>query len=193
MITGIIMAAGKSSRMGKNKLLLPWKKGTILENVIEATLDSKLDDIILVYNDSNVGKLADKYNITSCYNPEADRGQSSSIKAGVGKAMRDTTGYLFIVGDQPFLNGKVINRLIDVFVTEKELIVVPVFGGRRGNPVLFSSELTNDLKSLRGDTGGRTLVEQYSNRVKKVYFDSSMPGVDIDTPEEYRKYRRKEY
>ena len=96
---------------------------------------------------------------------------------------------MFMVGDQPFLNPSTINILIDTFQQDPHSIIVPVYNGIRGNPVLFPVALKKDLLTLEGDRGGRVLIEKMPDRVNLVSIDEEMPGTDIDTEEDYRRIK----
>ena len=93
--------------------------------------------------------------------------------------------YMFLVGDQPYLNSPTINKLVHVFKKEKPLIVAPLYKGQRGNPVIFSSKLKRDLLKIEGDHGGSTIIEKMMNRVRFVAIEKSIVGIDIDTEEAY--------
>ena len=186
MITGIILASGLSRRMaGQDKLLLPVDGTPLVERVIQAADASRLDDIILAYQNPAVAELAGKYRIRTIHNPDAALGQSASVKAGVRAAAPDTGAYMFLTGDQPRLDTATINLLIDAWQTHKENIIIPVYGGRRGSPVVFPALLRDKLLALAGDTGGRAVIEQAPEMVYCVDMPDADAGIDIDTPEEY--------
>jgi len=192
MITGIILASGSSKRMPGGKLLLDVRGMPLVERVIRAAHLSRLDAVMLIYQDDRIKALAEKYGIPAIYNDRAHEGQSAAVKAGIRKADPDTAGFMFMVGDQPYLTPEIINRLIDSFEKEKQAIVVPVYNGQRGNPVIFPSTLKEDLERLQGDSGGRVLIDQMAERVKRVDVDDSLAGIDIDSPEDYQKARQQE-
>ena len=190
MITGIIMASGFSRRMGRNKLLLELNGTTILENVIEACKNSKLDKIIIVYREDNVKEIAIKHGLHAIKNKNSDRGQSESIKLGLMNVDKDTSGLMFIVGDQPFLSSDTIDKLICNFKSEHEKIIVPIYNSKRGNPVIFPYSLKDDFLSLSGDIGGRNIIDKFKNRVKFIDIDDTKSGLDIDTWEQYIQIKK---
>jgi len=187
MISGIILASGFSKRMEKEKLLLPVGGVALVERVIRVAQASRLDEVILVYQKKEIEKIGRKYGIKAVHNPRADEGQSAAIKLGIHTAHPETDAFMFMVGDQPFLNPSTINILIDTNRSDPHSIIVPVYNGLRGNPVLFPSELRDLLLALDGDRGGRVLIDSMPERVKLVSIDEEMLGTDIDTEEDYRK------
>ena len=189
MITGIILASGFSKRMTRDKLLLSVEGMPLVERVVKAAKISLIDEIILVYQNEEIKKIADKYGVKAVYNKKAAEGKSAAVKLGISSSHPDTEGFMFLVGDQPYLDSSTINKLIDIFKTEKHPVVVPVYAGKRGNPVLFSSKLKEELLKLEGDCGGRDVIEKMSVNVKQVDIDLSITGTDIDTQEEYEKIR----
>lgn len=190
MIIGIILASGLSRRMGADKLLLPVNGMPLVERVMQAADASRLDDIIVVYQNPVVRKLAERYRIRQEYNPDAALGQSASVKAGVLAALPETQAYMFLTGDQPRLDAPTINLLITAWQDRKDHIIVPVYGGRRGSPVIFPALLRDRLLALVGDTGGRAVIEQAPKMVRFVDMPDADAGIDIDTPEEYEDSTR---
>lgn len=187
MITGIILASGFSRRMNEEKLLLKVEGIPLVERVIDAAQSSHLDELILIYRKDEIKELAKKYGIKTVYNQHADEGQSTAIKLGVQSSHPDTEGFMFLVGDQPYLDSSTINKLIVVFKEAKDIIIVPGYKGKRGNPVIFSSKLKEELLTLEGDYGGKVIFERMVDNVKLVTIDKRMVGTDIDTKEEYKK------
>ena len=187
MITGIILASGFSQRMNKNKLLLEVEGIPLVERVIKAVKSSNIDKCVLIYQKDEIKEIAYTHGIRAVHNPYADEGQSAAVKIGVKSSHPDTDGFIFFVGDQPYLNPSTINKLIDEFQKEKDTIVVPLYNGKRGNPVIFPSTLKEDLLRLDGDNGGRKIIEEKEERVKLVTIENGIEGKDIDTEEDYIK------
>ena len=189
MIAGIILAAGKGSRMGKDKLSLMLQGKPILEHVIISAKASALDQIILVRGDYSVGQaLGDKYQIKTIYNERWSRGMSTSIIAGMGGLEEDCEGAMFLLGDMPFVTKNTINQIIETYRCTGKEIIVPMVQGKRGNPVLFHQAFFPELRQLTGDKGARDIIEKHPARVEKVYFEEESTTIDIDTVEEYEKY-----
>ncbi|MBB6216910.1 molybdenum cofactor cytidylyltransferase [Anaerosolibacter carboniphilus] len=191
MISGIILAAGKGSRMGNDKLALPLEGKPILEHVIMSAKQSKLDEIILVWGRYRSSKeLAEKYGIYACENKGFEMGMSTSIISGLGCISPQSEGVMFLLGDMPFVKALHINGLIETYEKNPKGIVMPMCDGKRGNPVLFSKIFYEELKQLKGDIGARGLITKHMEQVTSVTFYEDSTLRDIDTQEEYGKYRR---
>jgi molybdenum cofactor cytidylyltransferase len=190
IITGIILASGFSRRMQAEKLLLDIDGTPMVERVIQAARASLLDEVVLVYQNENIKKAGEKHCIKTVYNECADEGQSASIKIGIAAASSGADGFMFLVGDQPFINSATINLLIAAFNQAPHGIIIPVYNGRRGNPVIFPSILKDELLTLKGDRGGRALIEKMPGQVELVAIEDEQLGIDFDTEEDYERVRK---
>jgi len=173
--------------MGKEKLLLKVGGIPMLQCVIQAAQASRLDELILIYHRDEIRELGEKHGITTVYNPHPEDGQSAAVKAGVNCAHPATTGFMFLVGDQPYMSSSTIDILITVFNKDMNHIVVPVYGEARGNPVIFPLALKHELLCLEGDRGGKAVVERMQHCVTLVAIGGAMEATDIDTAEDYEK------
>jgi len=192
MISGIILAAGLSRRMGEDKLLLPVAGVPVIERVISAASKSELGEIILVCGSDPVANIGKKYRTKIVENNAPEIGQSHSVSLGVKNSCRSADGFMFFVGDQPFINESIINKLIDKYLPGHCNAVVPLYNGVKGNPVIFASKLRNKLMGLSGDSGGRVLLEEMEEGIITVNFADAKLGLDIDTREEYEAITRLE-
>ena len=191
MITGIILASGFSRRMEDEKLLLKVDGVPMVERIIKAAQASLIDEIILIYRRDAINSLANQCGIKTVLNPHAEKGQSEAVKLGIVQAHPGSDGYMFLVGDQPYLSHTTVNRLIEVFNRNRDYIIMPEYNGARGNPVIFPSSLKSDLLGLQGDCGGRDIIEDKKNMVKRVSIESNIEGADIDTREIYETIQNK--
>lgn len=194
-VTGIVLAAGKGSRMGRTKQLLPFREQTILECVVDSALASKLQRVIVVlgYQADALEPLMKGRDVTVVVNPSFENGQSSSLKAGLQEVTDEADAVLFMLGDQPLVTTGTINHILSAYGTSPATpIVAPAFEGKRGNPVLFSRETFSRIESLDGEYGARPLFQEYSGRILHVQVDD--PGIhfDIDTEENYQRLLRLE-
>jgi molybdenum cofactor cytidylyltransferase len=189
LITGIILASGFSKRMEKDKLLLEIGGVPVVERVVRAAKSSLLDDIILIYQNNRVKEIGKQYGVRTVYNDSAHEGQSAAVKLGVRESRPDTDAFMFLVGDQPFLDPATINTLIECHASNPKDIIIPVYDGKRGNPAIFPSIFRDDLLAIEGDIGGRVLIEKMGERVKLVAIENSIAHIDIDTQEDYDRIK----
>ena len=189
MITGIILASGFSNRMGKDKLLIEIKGEKIIERVINACIQSNLNKVILVYREQDIKEIAKKYKIKVIQNNQAYKGQSESMKIGI-RNTDDDSSYMFIVGDQPFINPETINRLIKEYKDSKSTITIPYYGRERGMPIIISNIYKDELLNVTGDKGGRDIIEKYLQKARIVNIENIKIGKDIDEPQDLDKLEK---
>jgi molybdenum cofactor cytidylyltransferase len=189
MITGIILASGLSKRMKRDKLLIELNEKPIIEYVIKAAVRSNLDHVILVYRKEIVKVIAKKYKVDTIYNDNAHLGQSQAIKLGVSKSHKDSS-LMFLMGDQPFVNSELINKLILKYKKNKLPILVPYYNGNRGMPNIFGPIYRKELLKVEGDAGGREILKRDHLKIHRVDIVDRKLGIDIDTQEDLERVRR---
>jgi molybdenum cofactor cytidylyltransferase len=195
MVSGILLAAGESKRMGRNKLLLAWGKGTLFDRCLHVLLRSDLDEVVAVLNPESlevrnrIERLPRvlRKKVRIILNPGFQQGMSSSIRMGIRQIHPESDGAIFALGDQPLLGTGTINALIHAFDGDRNKIVVPFYKGRRGNPVLIGRTYFKELMQTRGDSGGRLILEHHPDQVIRYRTRSKAVLLDIDTWEEYKK------
>ncbi len=184
---GIILAAGESTRMKVQKLLLPFQGKTIIEKVIENVTGSEVDHILVV-----VG--CDKQEITGaiehlpvliCSNDHYKKGMLSSVKNGFRSLPVTFEAALVFPGDQPMITAEAVNCVIEAYRMSGKGIVIPVYQNKRGHPLLINSRFREEIEKLEDQEGLRGLAIKFPGDVLEV--EVSLPGIlrDIDTPEEY--------
>jgi molybdenum cofactor cytidylyltransferase len=186
MVSAVILASGYGKRMGRNKLLMPFKGKPLVEHVIDEVLKCDFNDVILVAREEEVIELGKNKDLKIIINKEAHKGQSQSVKLGVLNSC-EAEAYMFFTGDQPFINKELIEKLITNFTQNKDFIIVPRHEGGRGNPVIFPGKFKEELLNLEGDQGGRVIIQKYIDKVHFVDIEEKDLFLDIDTPEDYEK------
>ncbi len=188
-ITGIILAAGSSRRMGTVKSLLPWGKSFLLDKVIENAQQSELANLIVVLG-FKAESILEKINFRDSrviINPDYSMGQSSSLRAGLGGVPADSDGAMFLLGDQPFIGPTIIDSLILALQKQPANLIIPTFQGKRGNPVLAHRSIFELVREITGDTGARVLFSSLKEQIQEVeVFDQGI-HLDMDTIEDYRR------
>lgn len=185
-LTALVLAAGRSSRMGaENKLLLKFNDTAMVSHVIDQLQMSKASDVIVVTgNDYAEVRKAITQKIEFTHNPDYNLGLSSSLKAGVAALHTACDGVMVCLGDMPYISSSNYDKLLDAFEPGK--IIVPTSNGKIGNPILFAKEFFEELQMLEGDKGARSLLKQYPECVIKIDLNTDAIFEDIDTPENYQ-------
>ena len=193
-VTAIILAAGRSTRMGgPNKLLAELGGKTLVRTVTEQALASKASSVVIVtgHQAEQVEQALSGLNVTFVRNPDFAGGLASSVKAGIAAVPGDADGAVICLGDMPLISADLIDRLIAAFAPDRgSLIAVPVSDGRRGNPVLWSRRFFNELMTLDGDIGARHLIARHGEAVAEVPVEGHGAFLDIDTPQALEEAQR---
>lgn len=187
MVSVILLAAGESKRMGKPKLLLPFGKGTVLGQTIDNLLSSKVGEVIVVvgYKAQGMIKAIANRPVKVVVNPFYHQGMSTSIVTGLNLVDNKAQRLMIALADQPLINNKTFNRLIEESLGADKGIIVPIYRGKRGNPIIFSTKYKEELLSLKGDVGGRQIIKQHPDDILEVATDSESINIDIDTMGNY--------
>jgi molybdenum cofactor cytidylyltransferase len=186
-VAAVVLAAGRSTRMGgPNKMLAELGGKPLVRIVTEQAIASKASPVVVVtgHQADEVEKALKGLDVTFVRNPHFATGLASSVKTGIGAVPASAAGALVCLGDMPLIDVKLLDKLIAAFSPERgSLIAVPVSGGRRGNPVLWSRRFFGELMALDGDIGGRHLVDHHSEAVVEVPVEGNGAFLDIDTPQ----------
>lgn len=195
-VAAIILAAGRSTRMGgPNKLLADLGGKPLVRTVTEQALASKVRSVIVVtgHQAEQVEKALHDLKVKFVRNPDFAEGLASSVKAGIAAVADSADGAVICLGDMPLISSNLIDRLIEAFAPDRgHLIAVPVSDNKRGNPVLWSRRFFNELMTLNGDIGARHLIARHSEAVAEVPVEGFGAFLDIDTPQTLEAARRGE-
>lgn len=193
-ISGIILAAGLSTRMGEPKQLLPFGDSTIIETVIDNLLGSKLNEVIVV-----VGHEAEKVQarirhkaIKIAFNPAYQEGMLTSAQCGVRSISASADAFGLTLVDLPLITPDLVNLVIDTYVQAGGGIAVPSYNYRRGHPVIFDRHYAAEIIALDEDSGGvRSLFKKYAEDIHYVTVDTDRVLTDIDYRTDYEEALRK--
>ncbi len=186
-ICAVIQASGMSKRMGTDKLRLPVKGMEMYKYIIKEVSKAKLDKVILVSKDEEILDYGKKHGFSTIINVDYKMGQSRSIVLAM-QEMKDFDAIMFFVADQPFLKVETIEKLIEEFGKTAKSIVIPLYNGKRGSPVIFSSIYKEDLMALKGEERGRLIIEKHLSDVEFIDIEDGLQGIDIDNMEDYERY-----
>ena len=193
-VAGIVLAAGRSTRMGEaNKLLQSVRGKPMLRHAVEAQLASRARPIIVVtgHQPEAVAAMLAGLDVSLVHNPDFASGLASSVRAGLAALPETAAGVIVSLGDMPNVTGGVIDRLAQVFADSGEaLAVVPTLLGQRGNPVLLARALFAEIAKLDGDQGARRLLDAAGDAIVEVPLDDPAIALDIDTPEALAELER---
>ena len=199
-LSGIVLAAGAAQRMGRPKLLLPLEGRCMLQHVVDAAVDSCLDELVIVLGaDADAVRAAlalpaDRA-VRVIVNPDYAGGQSTSLRAGLAALDARAAAAAILLGDQPGVDRVLINAVAAAFVAARAAAARPVYetaAGERvpGHPVVLHRRLWPACDGLRGDAGARTVLAEHPEWVLEVPV-AGPPPVDIDTPEDYDRTVRR--
>ena len=189
MIWAVILAAGKSERMGTAKLLLPWKRKTIIETVVKDALESGADKVLVVLgaNADKIKKKINEYSVKTVVNRNYPRGMLSSVQTAFQALPSDVRAAIIMLGDQPAASSSIINKLIKAFRTSGKGIVLPVLRTKRGHPVLIDLKYRDEVIDLPAEIGLRELIHRHPEDILEVPVRTRSIFQDIDRPEDYRQ------
>ena len=185
-ISAVILAAGKSVRMGEPKMLLPWGNTTVLGKVIETLQSAGVEDITLVTN-STIALQITNYRLPITLN---DNGEMlESIQLGLQAQKPSAEATLICLGDQPQVEERSVRNVCDAFREKKTSIVVPSYQMRRGHPWLIARELWDEVLRMRAPESMRDFLNAHNKEIFYVECDSPKILQDLDTPADYLKYK----
>ncbi len=170
-VSGLILAAGASSRLGQPKQLLSFKGTTLLGWVVQQ-LDSceALDEVVVVLGTAaeEVRKQVKFGNAKVVENPAIGQGCSASYRVGIAACNPETDAIVVLLGDQPGVDPRIVEEVVSVWRREGGKIVLASYRGRRGHPMVFSKELFDQMVVLHGDKAVWKLVDQHPEWVREV-------------------------
>jgi molybdenum cofactor cytidylyltransferase len=190
-IGGILLAAGLSSRMGRNKLLADIDGKPLVRRVAETAAASSIDPIIVVSGNTaaDTASALAGLRVAVVENPDFRNGLSTSLKCGLRALPDDCDGALVLLADMPAVTAALIDKLVAAFdPAEGRAICVATYKGKRGNPVLWARQFFADMLQLEGDVGAKHLMAVNGELVCEVEAADDAPLIDIDTPEALATY-----
>ena len=185
----VLLAAGKSSRMGQHKLLLPLGGRPLASYAVEAALASHARPVIVVlgHNSEAVREVMPPGGLSVVLNPAYAEGMSTSLRAGIDAVPNGARGAIIALADQPLVSPALLNALLRAASAEPEAIVTTSYGSRRGTPVCFPRAYFAELAAVSGDEGGRSIIAAHEEHVRTVAAAFVKQGIDVDRPGEYEQ------
>lgn len=184
----VVLAAGMSSRMGVNKLLLEVEGKTVLGRLLE-TLTQAVDEVVVVigYNPELITKIAKAHGALIAYNPDHEKGMITSFQAGL-RAVKGADAVFLVLGDQLGLRSELLKRMLTAMENlPGTLVVSPTHDGRRGHPVLFNEQLFDEILNHKGIL--KEVVDKHADAHGTVEGDE-WSTTDFDTPNDFNRAKR---
>lgn len=190
MIAGIILAAGRSSRMGRDKALLAYRGSTFLGYLIDILRQPRIGFLRIVLGE-NAEAVREQVVFDSSQlvvNPHPELAQLVSLQLAIRSIPEQLVdGAVVCLVDHPCIERETVRLLLDRFYQSGKRIVIPTFGGRRGHPVLFAASLFGELLAAPLEQGARVVVHKFAGDVLEVPTEDEGVILDIDDPETYRR------
>ncbi len=186
----IILAAGKASRMGKPKQLLTYQGTSLISHAVKIGLNSICEPVLVVLGAyaEQIKPEINKLPIKIVENPQWETGMSSSIRVGITAIKESNSkldGVIIALADQPLIDVKVFNKLIQSYQETRNIIIASAYDGVVGVPALFNNILFSELINLEGDKGAKALMRKYRDEVLSIEIPEA--AIDIDTEDDYEK------
>jgi molybdenum cofactor cytidylyltransferase len=191
-IAAVVLAAGRASRMGSNKLVAELDGEPIVRRTVRAVLASRARPVIVVtgHEAEAVRAALAGLDVRFVHNPDFANGMSTSLRAGIAAA-GEVPAALVCLGDMPRLEARHLDAVIDAFrAGDPDQIIVPTADRKRGNPVLWPRGYFAEIAALGGDVGARALIDRHADQVRLVAIDDPAILVDVDTPAALAELRR---
>jgi len=188
MISAIILAAGQSKRMGQPKMLLPWGKMTVIEQVITTFLKAGINDLLVVTGGvrEQVEKTIDHYAVRKISNEDYAAGDMlSSLQCGLRAMSMETEAVLIGLGDQPQILTESVHSICAAYFESKPRLIVPSFQMRRGHPWLVARPLWNEILELNPPESPRDFLNRHAAEIHYLNMDTPSILADMDTPQDY--------
>jgi molybdenum cofactor cytidylyltransferase len=188
-VSAIVLAAGMSRRMGAPKQLLRIGGETILGRTLRNVGASAVSEIVLVLGHAaaDVEKEVSTAGVKVVHNHEYQQGMGTSLRTGLAALDAETNAALIVLADQPFVRPETLNKLIACHEQSCPQIIIPMYKGFRGNPVLLDRVVFPELSALSGDLGCRAIFGSHTENIRKLEVDDVGILLDIDSQEEYRR------
>ncbi|MFH5883943.1 NTP transferase domain-containing protein [Halalkalibaculum sp. DA3122] len=191
----VILAAGSSSRLGRPKQLLGYENKTLLQRVIDiiGPFEFNPSVVVLGANADQIREATDLAQVTAVYNEHWSEGIASSIRLGVTESLKlnsSLQGILFLLSDQPYVSGELIQELVNTHKSGEQRITACRYKQNVGVPAIFGKRFFPGLQKLTGDVGAKKIILQHRQKVEEVPFKKGF--FDIDTEEDYEHLKDNE-
>lgn len=193
-ICSVILAAGSSKRLGFNKLLVKIDSQPVIRKTVMSFIESKTGDTLVVAGEhaASIARVLAGLDVVMIQNSDHSEGMSTSITAAL-PFIKEAKAAFFHLGDKPFVEKALLSRMIQHYRESGKHIVVPVFAGKKGHPVLMSiAPYLTEMHKLTGDKGLRDIIEKHPEDVILIEADDTIL-FDIDTAHDIEALQKRGY
>ena len=189
MICAIVLAAGQSKRMGLQKLLLHFAGKTVISYIVDQLTASLVDEVYVVVGShrEQVSRELSGRPVSIVYNPDYKSDMLSSVRCGLRAISKQCKAVLVALGDQPSVTTKLVDRMLENFTSSQKQILVPLYDGKRGHPIIFSAAYRDEILTDYDDIGLRGLLYNHKEDIFELPVHMSGVLSDMDYPEDYRR------
>ena len=189
MKAAIVPAAGRSTRMGAQKLLLPYGGTTVVGRIVDQLLESVIEQVIVVVGPHGRSVAAELARRPVCIvtNAERDADMLSSVRCGLRALPQPCDAVLVVLGDQPAVTSALVDEMVRTFDEAGKGILVPLHGGRRGHPILFSARYRDEILQRYDGVGLRGLLRAHPDDTLQMCVSTPAVLSNLNRPEDYRR------
>ena len=195
MISAVILAAGRSQRMGRPKMALPWGDTTVIGQVVQTLVQAEVKDILVVTGGyhQEVESALQGLPVWVVYNPRFAEGEMvSSLQTGLANLPEAADAALVVLGDQPKIQAHVVSGVIAMHQAQHADLVVPSYQMRRGHPWLIDRRLWGEVQALGVQHTLRDLLQAHASEILYLPVETDSVLIDLDTPGDYERERPKD-
>jgi molybdenum cofactor cytidylyltransferase len=191
VIVALVLAAGKGTRFGGPKVLAPLAGVPVVRHATERICQAAVDRVIVVAGKEHdrIGRAVSGLPVQLVVNPDPEAGMAASLRTGLLAVPQETEAILVALGDQPLVDPGLVDRMVAAWRGNRGRIVVPEYGGERGNPVLFDASLRPELMLVEGDRGARGIIDKHDLDVYRLRVDGP-PPLDVDNADDLAALER---
>jgi molybdenum cofactor cytidylyltransferase len=189
-VAGIVLAAGLSSRMGNNKMLIELGGRTLVRRAVETALSANLDPVLVVVGHQSELVRAELRGLscTPVLNAEYVRGMNTSVRAGIRALPENTDAAVVLLGDMPLVEGRMVHALLEAFRTSPAPLVISTYGGVVAPPILYARAVFPELRGLDAEACGKQVVKQHRTEAIELAWPSEAL-TDLDEPADLERVR----
>lgn len=189
MICAVVLAAGESRRMGSQKALLPFGGKTVIGHVVDELLSSDIEAVYVVvgHEGNRIAEELSRRDVTVVTNPDYKRGMLSSVRCGLQAIPQQCETVLVALGDQPAITSELVNDIVRASSSTDKGILVPMYQGNRGHPMLFSIHYRDEIMTSFDNVGLRGLLHTHPEDIFELAVSTPTVLSDMDYPEDYRR------